>query len=172
MTREEFSLLVKGMKAVYADPKFIADKDAFDVWYALLSDLDYEVANQATLRLMKTSNRIPTPADIRSVAYDMATADMPTDAEAWAIVSKALRNATYHAEEEFEKLPDLIKRAVGSAEALRAMGTSEGYNESVESSNFKKTYRVLVDRAKRNETMPNLSRIATKSALQIEGSND
>lgn len=29
MTREEFKTLVKGMKAVYAQPTFIPDQDAF-----------------------------------------------------------------------------------------------------------------------------------------------
>lgn len=31
MTREEFKTLVKGMKAVYAQPTFIPDQDAFNV---------------------------------------------------------------------------------------------------------------------------------------------
>ena len=30
MEREEFKILVKAMKAVYAQPTFIPDKDAFD----------------------------------------------------------------------------------------------------------------------------------------------
>ena len=45
MEREEFKILVKAMKAVYAQPTFIPDKDAFDVWYGLLQDLPYEQAN-------------------------------------------------------------------------------------------------------------------------------
>ena len=44
MTREEFAVLVKAMKAVYSSENFIADKDAFDVWYGLLKDLPYEQA--------------------------------------------------------------------------------------------------------------------------------
>ena len=47
MDREQFSILVKAMKAVYSDPKFIADKDAFDVWYELLKDLPYMVCQTA-----------------------------------------------------------------------------------------------------------------------------
>lgn len=47
MEREEFKILVKAMKAVYAQPTFIPDKDAFDVWYGLLQDLPYEQANLA-----------------------------------------------------------------------------------------------------------------------------
>lgn len=39
MEREQFKVLVKAMKAVYAQPTFIPDQDAFNVWFALLGDL-------------------------------------------------------------------------------------------------------------------------------------
>ena len=38
MRKEEFKILVKAMKAVYADPKFIPDQYAYDVWFAMLED--------------------------------------------------------------------------------------------------------------------------------------
>lgn len=38
MEREQFKVLVKAMKAVYAQPTFIPDQDAFNVWFALLRD--------------------------------------------------------------------------------------------------------------------------------------
>lgn len=44
MTREEFKTLVKGMKAVYAQPTFIPDQDAFNVWFELLKDIPYQQA--------------------------------------------------------------------------------------------------------------------------------
>lgn len=47
MTREEFKTLVKGMKAVYAQPTFIPDQDAFNVWFELLKDIPYQQANVA-----------------------------------------------------------------------------------------------------------------------------
>lgn len=39
MEREQFKVLVKAMKAVYAQPTFIPDQDAFNVWFALLGDV-------------------------------------------------------------------------------------------------------------------------------------
>ena len=44
MDREEFKVLVKGMKAVYAQPTFIPDQDAFNMWFALLGDLSMKFA--------------------------------------------------------------------------------------------------------------------------------
>ena len=36
MEREEFKTIVKGLKAVYAQPAFIPDADAFDVWFVFV----------------------------------------------------------------------------------------------------------------------------------------
>lgn len=65
MTRDEFKILVKGMKAVYAQSTFIPDKDAFEMWFALLCDLPYKTANIAIQKYMLTEKFPPTPAEIR-----------------------------------------------------------------------------------------------------------
>lgn len=167
ITREEFSLLVKGMKSVYSYPNFIADKEAFDMWYALLSDIDYPVLAKATKDYMMTESKLPTPADIRNRVMKSYTATELSDSEAWALVSNALRNSAYHAEEEYEKLPELVKRAVGSPSILHEMGTAENYNESVESSNFKRTYRTLLDRS-HEELKVNLVELINNGQPRIE----
>lgn len=68
MTREEFLILAKAMKAVWTDPRFLPDKAAFDVWYQMLSDLPYRDASIGLGAYMKTSKFPPTIADIREKA--------------------------------------------------------------------------------------------------------
>ena len=68
MTREEFLILAKAMKAVWSDPKFLPDKDAFDVWYQMLSDVPYRDASIGLSAYMKTGKFPPTIADIREKA--------------------------------------------------------------------------------------------------------
>lgn len=68
MTREEFKTLVKGMKAVYAQPTFIPDQDAFNVWFELLKDIPYQQVNVAIQKYMLTEKFPPTIADIREKA--------------------------------------------------------------------------------------------------------
>ena len=72
MTREEFKTLVKGMKAVYAQPTFIPDQDAFNVWFELLKDIPYQQANVAIQKYMLTEKFPPTIADIREKARGKA----------------------------------------------------------------------------------------------------
>lgn len=154
MTREEFSILVKGMKAVYSDPKFIADKDAFDVWYAMLNDLEYSQVSNACKMFMMTSKFPPTIADLRTGVVKQTQPQELTPTEAWALAYKAICNSAYHADEEYEKLPPMVKRAVGSPDNLRTWATSSDFNESVEQSQFIKIYNTECKRAEEDAKLP------------------
>lgn len=73
MEREQFKVLVKAMKAVYAQPTFIPDQDAFNVWFALLGDLPYKQAELAVQKHMATEKFPPTIADIREKAEQITS---------------------------------------------------------------------------------------------------
>ena len=74
---------------------------------------------------------------------------------AWALVSRALRNGTYGAEEEFNKLPDDVKRAVGSPEQLHNWATTDEKTvETVIQSNFMRTYRTVIERKNQTAMLP------------------
>lgn len=154
VTRDDFKILVKGMKAIYADPKFIPDKDAFDVWYALMNDLEYEYLNLAIQKHMISSKFPPTPADIREQYQSLIDPEEMNEMEAWNLVSKAIRNSGYNYEEEFLKLPDIVRKSVGTSSQLRVWATDEKYNEQVVSSHFIKCYRTEVARDKNLKRMP------------------
>lgn len=75
--------------------------------------------------------------------------------EAWMLVSKALRNGYYGAVEEFNKLPPLVQKAVGSPDNLRNWALTDINSiENVVQSNFMRTYRTVVNRAKEYQKMP------------------
>ena len=92
MEREQFKVLVKAMKAVYAQPTFIPDQDAFNVWFALLGDLPYKQAELAVQKHMATEKFPPTIADIREKAEQITSVKETemSELEAWAIVRKAI----------------------------------------------------------------------------------
>lgn len=155
MTRDEFKILVKGMKAAYTTPSFIPDKDAFEIWYGLLSDIPYEVASAATKSYMMTETKIPAPADIRNKAMMLSKNNELNEIEAWTLVSKALRNGYYGAEEEFVKLPPIVQKAVGSPEQIRLWARTDDKSiETVISSNFMRTYKAEVKRAEEYARLP------------------
>lgn len=145
MSKDEFRTLVKAMKAVYADPKFIPDQGAFEVWFTLLRDLPYAVASAAIQRHMMSSSFPPTIADIRRMAVENSTPvdDSISELEAWSLVYKAICNLQWDApEKEFDKLPDLCKKAIGTPANLREMAQMDTNTvESVEQSHFIRAYR-------------------------------
>lgn len=157
MMRDEFKILVKGMKAVYAQQTFLPDKDAFDMWFALLQDLPYKLANVAIQKHMLTEKFPPTPAEIREKAAQMI--EVPetemSELEAWALVRKAIRNSGYHAQEEFDKLPEACREAVGNAANLEEWAKMDYEKvESVGQSHFIRNFRTAVLRIKEEQRLP------------------
>ena len=74
---------------------------------------------------------------------------------AWGLVSKALRNGTYGAAEEFNELPPLVRQAVGMPDNLKNWATSDYQTiETVIQSNFLRTYETVVKRANEINRMP------------------
>lgn len=155
MDKDKFKVLVKAMKAVYTDPKFIPDKYAFDVWYSLLQDLEYETASIAIEKYMLSNKFPPTISDIREQYTSVTNPEQLSEMEAWSLVSRALRNGYYGAEQEFDKLPKIVQKAVGTPSQLRNWSqTSIESIENVIQSNFMRTYRAVVSREKEIEKMP------------------
>ena len=170
MTREEWAVLVKAMKAVYTSPSFLPDQYAFDTWYGLLKDLDYKLLNLGLNKYMQTEWKEPSIAALRQCAQRFARKNKElNETEAWEKVSKAIRNSGYHAEEEFARLPELIQKAVSSPGQLREWALSENVDGtwwSVVQSNFQRTYRAEVQREQeRRKLSPDLLKIMDAAKL-------
>ena len=157
MEREMFKTLVKAMKAVYAQPTFIPDQDAFNVWYELLKDLPYKQLNVAIQKYMLTEKFPPTIADLRAKANEIVEPELEgmSELQAWSIVRKAIGRSGYYAEEEFDKLPEACKIAVGSPANLREWAMMDSDQVStVEQSHFIRNYRAAVKRISEDRKIP------------------
>lgn len=175
---DQFKVLVKAMKAVYAQPTFIPDEDAFKVWYSLLRDIDYQVLQSAIQKYMMSKTFPPTIADIRAEAASFrvkAYGEPMGELEAWALVRKAVGNSGYHNEEEFLKLPPLVQKAVGNPANLKEWAlTDTDTVDSVIQSHFVRNYRAAVQRANDDAKLSPvlLQRIEEYAQLSRIGSND
>lgn len=156
MTRDEFKTIVKGLKTLYNDPKYIADHDAFELWFSLLGDLDYNVASMATQAYMQTEIFPPKPADIRRYAQQITSpkTESMTEIEAWGLVRKAISNGTYGYNEEFKKLPKIIQETLGSPIRIYEMAqVNIAESETVLASNFMRNYRARLESHKHDMQM-------------------
>lgn len=84
----------------------------------------------------------PAIGQIKARLAQLKAPDLPDEAQAWRLVSKAIRNSAYHAGEEFEKLPPVVQKVVGSAYMLHTWAMTSGDSlETVIASNFQRAYR-------------------------------
>lgn len=173
MTRDEFKVMVKALKAVYTQPSFIPDKGAFEIWYGLLKDLDYETATYAVKKYMQTEEREPSVASIRkhAMSFREAQNDEFNEISAWQLVLKAIRNSAYHADEEFAKLPPVVQRAVANPGQLHEwaiMENVDGNTMSVMQSHFMRTYRAELAMEKEKQKLsPDVLKLMSTPEKQI-----
>ena len=157
MTREETVKIIRIMVDSYPNYKPNDISETVDVWQMMLSDYDYNLVATALKAyiLSDTSGFAPS---IGQLVAKIQTISQPQELDgmaAWGLVSKALRNGTYGAVEEFNKLPPLVKQAVGMPDNLKNWATSDYQTiETVIQSNFLRTYETVVKRAHEIHRMP------------------
>lgn len=152
MTRDEFKILVKGLKAVYAQPTFIPDQDAFNMWFALMGDLPYDVCNVSIQKYMLTNKFPPTVAEIREMAAGVVNGDPLTWGESWERALNAVRRyGSYNKAEALNSLDSLTRKCV---ESIGYMELCMSENIMVERAHFQKIFDVYQRREQTDRQMP------------------
>ena len=126
-------------------------------WTRILQNYSYKQVNMAVqvFETTDTSGFAPIPSQLINIITKISQPEQLNEIEAWTLVSKALRNGYYGAEEEFAKLPPIVQKAVGSPAQLRMWATTDEKSvESVISSNFMRTYKAEVKRAEEYASLP------------------
>lgn len=94
MTKTETIKLLTIITAVH--PRFEVNKAMAEIWYDLLSDINYKAAEVAVKKLLTEMPYAPTIADIRKqVAKFLSRDELLSVDEAWAEIKKAIRKHGY-----------------------------------------------------------------------------
>lgn len=149
MNREETLAIMGVLKAAY--PNFYkgmgrADAEGIvDLWSSMFDQEPAQlVAMAVKAHIANDKNGYPPHIGaIKEAIVKLRTPEEMTEQEAWGLVLKALRNGIYGAQKEFDALPPLIQRLVGSPSQLKewAMMDGDAVN-SVVASNFQRSYKV------------------------------
>lgn len=157
MTREQVGKLLMTIQAYYPNYNPPDKEITLNAWYIMLTEYPEELVLQA-LRACIATNTSGFAPDVGQIMSKIQTISQPQELDgmtAWGLVSKALRNGTYGAVEEFNKLPPLVKQAVGMPDNLKNWATSDYQTiETVIQSNFLRTYETVVKRANEINRMP------------------
>lgn len=167
MNKEEFVKILTGVGKLY-DKEL--DQEVLTMWLSFFKDNTTNEFKQAINEHIKTSRYFPTIADIKEKIYKSKSQE-ESNVDLWERLLEAIRRSSYYYEEEFNKLPMLLKRYVGSSTQLQelAMMDSETIH-SVVKGQFLKQIELLKKNYKEQEICNNL--LQEKKYVLLEEVNE
>ncbi len=152
MNKFECEELTRIAYAMYNLQILLSDeKHIFRSWFAMLSDIEYDVASEAFNDLAIYANFLPRPGEVRRRAIDMTTGGEkhPDAATSWGILQsmrKATEGGQFYQGERPEAMIETMSLLGASANDLHTNGDRETfvrvYNKVVEKLEQKKYKKV------------------------------
>lgn len=154
--------------------KTVADS-MVELWQVCFAEDSYNNVSTALKAFIVSDTKgfPPVPGQIKElIARISGDITIMSDMDAWAAVRKAIRNSNYHAREEFDLLPELVKSVVVTPENLIEWAKLNSQEVStVIQSNFTRSYRAAVERQKELSRLPeDVRKLMQGSRKQIETS--
>lgn len=171
MEKEDTKKLLAVIVASFPNYKPENTQFTLNTWHEMLKDYDKGIVFMALKAYIATdtSGFAPSIGQVINQISKLQAKEELTEIQAWGLVSKALRNGYYHSEEEFDKLPPTVQKAVGSPQMLQNWAMSDaGSIETVVASNFMRTYNAVVKRQEMESKLPSdVLALIHKTAEQI-----
>lgn len=165
MNVNETLKILSVLKANY--PNFYRNMSKVDaeaqvnLWSEMFADTPYELVGGAVKSYIATdvNGYPPNIGKIKEQIRNLTQTEELSEQEAINLIMKALQNSNYHADEEFNKLPPVLQRLVGSPNMLRewAVMDIETVN-SVVSSNLMRSFKSISERERQQQALPNSTR--------------
>ena len=172
MNREETKKIIKIICDAYPNYHPQDLSSTITTWSFLLEEYEYNKIAIALKTYITTdaSGFAPSVGQLIDKLRTITAPSELTELEAWSKVSKALRNGLYGAEDEFNKLPPLVQKTVGSPSNLRQWAQTDAKSiENVIQSNFLRTYRNILKRDEEINKMPyDVKKLMNQGSIQIE----
>ena len=172
MTIQETSKIMDILITAY--PKWGVNKqDALILWSQMFVDEPVELVAAAVKSYIITDAKgfPPVIGQIKQIIAK-AQADDMSEMEAWNLICKAASNGKYGAYEEYEALPPILQKIVGSPRQIYLWAnTSEDEFSTVVASNFMRSYRAELEKAKFERSLPSdVKNLLTGSMKMLGGS--
>lgn len=148
MTETDTLAILSVLKAAY--PNFYKDMRRSEadgivsLWAEMFKDEPAEVVALAVKAHIANDKKgfPPHIGAIKDAIVKIMQPEEMTEIEAWNIVRKAIRSHPWDAKEQFEKLPPVLQRLVGSSSQLQEWGQMDAdVVSSVVASNFQRSYK-------------------------------
>lgn len=157
MTREETKKIIMVITSAYPNWHPSDMTLTVDAWTLMLEDFSYNQVAAAlkAFVLSDASGFAPSVGQLIGMMDRLGNSEELSEMQAWDAVSRALRRSLYYADEEYTKLPEAVRKAVGSPEMLRSWAETDMKSiENVVQSNFMRTYRQELIKLKEMRKIP------------------
>lgn len=171
MTRAEFIQVVLVLESMYDSLKVSQNDFAVEAWYGVLGHIGMDQMQLIIKKHVAQSRFKPTPNDILTHYVEITEIEpQMSEVEAWGMVKKAIRNATYNSKSEFDKLPEIIQKTIGTADVLKSWAMEESENtDKITGSNFMRSFRDVRERDKQYKVLPNDVKQLISQATRLIG---
>ena len=146
-----------------AYPRFYCGPEAPDrvqvlkLWAEMFANDDVALV-AAAVKCHIASDRGGYPPHIGAIKNEMAALTRPAGldaAQAWELVRRAVSNSGYDSQEEYNRLPEEVRRAVGSPGQLYQWSQMDSSTfHSVVSSHFRKTWEAREAKRRQEALVP------------------
>ena len=164
-----FALLEANYEPQFAKKTDLNKRAMVNLWEEHFAEKDYNLVKAAVNAYISTDTTgyVPNVGQINEQIRKLTNPDQMTEQEAVAKIIKATQRGTYYAEEEFEKLPPVLQRLVGSPEQIRVWGgMQEDEIQTVVASNLMRSYRAIAQKEDLQQTLPSSVKMMLEQASE------
>lgn len=162
MNKEEAKKILFTIYTTYPSYKMTGDqaKAKTEIWARVFQSIPAEKVLDATIKFISTSveKDAPTPGQIMRIIQNESL-NVEDGISAWGKVKKSLKNAIRNSQEEFDKLPDPARKAIGSPSVLKswAMNSNFSKEEGYIKGQFLRDYKERVDISIAEKSKPGIA---------------
>jgi len=153
LTKQEIGALLALATANFPSMQEKDMRPTANLWSEMLSDIPFDIAKAALIKVLATARFWPTVAEIREAAASIANPGILTPAEAWGQVIKAVQEFGYYRSGEgMATLDQTVQKAVKAFGGFREICMSE--NIDVTRAQFMRIYEQYASREKEMAVLP------------------
>lgn len=168
MTQEEFARLVMAIRTYYPKEKILPNKEAMQLWYEQLNDLDYATLSMSLQKWVNTEKWSPTIADLRRLSAEITTPSLDIDAgQSFQEARKMIQTyGRYRREDALANMTPITRKVV---ERMGYDTMCDCENIEVERGQFTKIFDNLSQRERQDAQLPNkLKELITSTTNKLE----
>lgn len=129
MKKKEILLMLSILKKAY--PSYYKDitkeeaEEIVEFYQEMFKDDNDKLVIIALKDVINTSEYPPTIATIKNKMFELTHKEQYSNNELWEALVRAISRSSYYADEEFEKLPELVKRYVRNSYELKELASMQ-----------------------------------------------